>query len=367
MQLYVVAGTCGCAVLSSARWWRLVVCPRRAREGTFHSAWPDARARRERRAAGRASGLVSSWLVIPHEAHTLRAERRAVGLLPKLMSPPSAPTALPVGRHQWEARCALPANMSLPTSLPHILMVPKTGSRALNTLAFCPRYRELANLTRAKLLDNRVHMHSQLYIDCSLATLRDPCERLVSIFRHLKERYSPSRASSHWCRFRSTPACSTHWIHNASTVVKFVPLLRDNWAEIIGHSTKDEYSTKRHLIVAMPQYLWIGPLSRIICSQRLQQELPKLARTFGGCDPDSCDCVDVKAPAANQTSPSGCTSINPVTGRLQGFDYGGRRYDLEALRPEELAHTDESCAQTRALYARDERLWRRSCATPTGD
>ena len=293
------------------------------------------------------------------------------GLSPKLMSPPSADSH-PVSRHQWEAQCAPPASTSLPTSLPHILMVPKTGSRALHTLAYCPRYLELANLTRAKLLNQtilvRSHMHIQLYTKCSLATLRDPCERLVSIFRHLKERYSPSRSSSRWCKFTSTPACSTHWLHNASTVVKFVPLLRDNWGEIINHSTKDEFSTKRHLIVAMPQYLWIGPLSRVICSPRLQQELPSLAQTFGGCDPEACDCVDVKAPAAaNQTSPSGVTSINPYTGRLQGFDYGGRMYDLEALRPEDLAHTDESCAQTRGLYARDEQLWRRSCATPKHD
>ena len=82
--------------------------------------------------------------------------------------------------------------------------------------------------------ERHVWMHSQPYRPCSLATLRDPCERISSIFRHLKERYPQRSTTQHYCKYLTlngtpgTPACTTHWLHNAINISTFVALLAEH-------------------------------------------------------------------------------------------------------------------------------------------
>ena len=171
---------------------------------------------------------------------------------------PLGGSVLPASRGDWLATC----NRSLRGHVPHLLMVPKTGSRSLLALANCPGYVRYRTTRKAngRKPPNKVWFHNMAYRDCSIATLRDPCERAVSIFRHLKERYPVSQAEPKYCKFNATPACPQHWLHNATTVDDFVSLLATHWAEIAAHPITDTYSSKRHLVVALPQYRWIGPL-----------------------------------------------------------------------------------------------------------
>ena len=254
-------------------------------------------------------------------------------------------------------------------------MVPKTGSSTLHALAGCPNYMQNADGSRLPMKERHVWMHSQPYRPCSLATLRDPCERISSIFRHLKERYPQRSTTQHYCKYLTlngtpgTPACTTHWLHNATNISTFVELLAEHWSEILHHKLQDESSSKRHMVIAMPQHLWIGQYSRIVCTPQLTSDMPLLARELGGCAKEeaaegrggsmSCACVaNVTAQAAKGTA--GERNIGPQ-GQLQAHDWRGRHYDYAPWPPEQLALSTEGCAQTRALYKRDTQLWAKLC------
>jgi hypothetical protein len=91
---------------------------------------------------------------------------------------------------------------------PHLLMVPKTGSRSLTEMQLCPRY-----VVARK--ERRVHLHATTYLPCSLVSLREPCDRFRSIFRHLFELYH-RRTDPQYCNYISqSPSCPTHWFHRA--------------------------------------------------------------------------------------------------------------------------------------------------------
>ena len=252
-------------------------------------------------------------------------------------------------------------------------MVPKTGSRSLHLLAQCPGYVQYQRTRQNKTLADRqgtpnvVWMHSMAYRPCSIATLRDPCERIGSRFRHLKERYPPQRASQHWCKYSSTPACTTHWLHNATNLDSFVQLLGQHWPEIRDHNHMHEFSTKRHLVIAMPQSLWIGGWSRILCTPRITSELAPLARDIGACGTlDAPDCSCVSAKVTNRTDGRTATGtsdsrVGSAAGQRMGIDFSGRSYSYSQIDPEALALSPKRCAQTRQLYAGDAQLWTKLC------
>ena len=276
-------------------------------------------------------------------------------------------TALPVNVSTWRSHC----NITVPP--PHVLMVPKTGSRSLIALGKCPSYRHSHS-------QGRIHLHKTTYMPCTLATLREPCERVVSIFRHLKERYPKERTNDKYCMFHeTTPACSKHWLHKADNVSAFVSLLEAHWSQLLHHCMTDMISSRRHILVAMPQHIWIGKYSRVTCTSELTAQMPNLVEEFGGCPRDNgthpCACKAEVANAFANESRKG--SVKDATAQTQRgiagdkieleetmvFDWAARRYPFKQMRPEQLAISPSVCEQTRALYQQDAQLWKTLCGT----
>ena len=249
-------------------------------------------------------------------------------------------------------------NAACDGGLPHILMNPKTGSRTLGALAHCPVYFARKDPAHLKRKDREYffHYHSMLYQPCTLATLREPCDRVVSIFDHLSELYH-NRAGRQMCKYPFSPACPSHWLHNATSVDRFVTLLaeREIWEEVVGHDTNDTSSSRRHLVVALPQYLWLGNASRVVCTPRLSAEFVRLAVEYGGCasNASACDCIAKAQQTSNSSSNARGDSHK---------DFAG--HEIKNYRPhtkEERTLSRAGCALARQVYWRDAQLWDAMC------
>jgi hypothetical protein len=250
-------------------------------------------------------------------------------------------------RDAFDAECA--QRSALP---PRILMVPKAGSRTLVKLGNCTRYQE----ERAKHRP-RIHLHGVAYQPCTIASLREPCERAVSIFKHMYELYH-GRAKREYCTYAATPVCTTHWFHRATHVDEFAALLRDNFEEVLAHNMNDLRSSKRHRVVVMPQYLWLGGLSHVVCTPRLDEELPALASRFGCVNGTKCACAEQFATALGARSEA-VGSAHDVA-----VDWAGHRTQHKAA-PAQLNLSQAGCAVIRDVYARDTELWQQLCARRT--
>ena len=294
-------------------------------------------------ATSHAISLVAMVLSVPlHAGHATRAEidlaRANMTVRAQLANTGELPSP-----SEFEAVCV--SSRRLP---PDVLMVPKTGSRTLIKLNECPRYHRRG----------LIHLHATAYVPCSLATLREPCERVVSVFKHLYELYH-GRTMSKYCAHAASPSpvCPAHWFHRAAHVDDFVDLLAANWDEVLGHDMRNVVNSARHRVVAMPQYLWIGRLSHVVCTPRLADELPALARRHGCAhNATACACVDAVTNASAAPRPAGLGAAHDVP-----VDWRGRSTNASAGEAmTNLSH--RSCAATRQLYARDAHLWRALCA-----
>jgi hypothetical protein len=276
----------------------------------------------------------------------------------------SMPLVLPAASSTFAASC----NGQEP---PHVLMVPKTGSRTLIQLGMCPRYQDWRNPHRR----DRIHFHSEGYLPCSIATLREPCERIVSVYKHMYELYHRRTVQS-YCMYRPTPVCTTHWFHRATHVDEFVSLLRENWEEVLGHAMHDVRGSARHMIVNMPQYLWFGRLSHVVCTPQLDAAMPVLAARYGCAKP--CAQSSSTRAWASDGQFSGCalagrcmcgeqltnlssSSKSTASAHAAAKDWSGKPTPVRATD----AQTNLSraaCSAVRELYARDTELWRHACA-----
>lgn len=200
-------------------------------------------------------------------------------------------------------------------------MVPKTGSTVL--VAAFSRFLKCRGDAHSPF---HVNFHPQSYRPCSLATLRDPCERIVSQFDHLKNSYHwagvhgynddpkhcvkpaplswDSKPAAHnasailnesRAAWLYTPHCRSHWLHRTLTVETFVSQLRSHWAsEILQLEPKKAASSGpiRHMVITLPQHLWIGNESFIICNKRITTDVPRVASHFSSCEPDFAAAQD---------------------------------------------------------------------------
>ena len=136
-----------------------------------------------------------------------------------------------------------------------MLTVPKTGSSFASAV--------LSESNCCGRVQWRFHSH--LYRPCSIATLREPCRRAVSSYAHLRTLYP------------------RHWPGAAADVNEYVEALAQHWNLVAYHNPSETTGLKHHLTLAMPQHLWIGNASRVICNERLTQELPAVFRSVGCC------------------------------------------------------------------------------------
>ena len=130
----------------------------------------------------------------------------------------------------------------------------------------------------------------------------------------------------------------------------FALLLHANWREILSHDMDDLVSSARHRVVAMPQYLWVGNLSHVLCTSELDRKLPHAAALFGCPNRAACNCT----PAHNHGPPGAAAHANPV-------DWKGAP-TTAALRPHQLNLSEAACSLVREhIYARDFELWKGIC------
>ena len=196
----------------------------------------------------------------------------------------------------------------------HQMMVPKAGS------SFATDFLKASDHCCGKV---RWHFHTGLYQPCSFATLREPCSRAVSSFAHLREEYPK------------------FWPGLASTADEYVAALQVHWAQVLHHRVR-MVGWDRHLVLAMPQHLWIGNSSKVMCTERLDEELPAWFREIGCCKVATIAEVKANGPSYRSTSRSG------------------------TLTPSQANLSEASCAAVRELYSEDWLLYQRLCGGRTG-
>lgn len=283
-------------------------------------------------------------------------------------------TAFAALRRVSMAELALPDNFTsacraLPQ--PHaieVLMNPRSGSTLLVT-AFkrcgksvaIPRY------------------HAYTYRPCSIVSLRDPCERVVSQFVHIKESYGrgimgenaggdhgpckepelkafagDGNDGEHWNdkhRVNHTlyaPHCTNHWLHRVHTVEQFVEQLQMRWkSEIINLTPRDSAHRIRHMLVNLPQFWWIGKGSLIMCTPTLTRDLPRYAELLN-CSSLATQLHDAQVEANwnHQAHINASHNAYPLAHRRPGWD----------------TMSAETCRVVRTLYAKDAALWDANCA-----
>ena len=155
-----------------------------------------------------------------------------------------------------------------------VLAVPKSASVSL---AFSFGWSNKDK--RCKIKKPHFHQttyHSDWGTPCALSTLREPCDRALSIYHFLKKQYT----SHGECRGEKAAVCRSHWVHQAANFDEFVPLLKVHWSSVLGHIIVTR-GISRHLVLAMPQFLWIGQATRVLCTNRFSAEVNATAHDLG--------------------------------------------------------------------------------------
>ena len=170
----------------------------------------------------------------------------------------------------------------------------------------------------------------------SVTVIREPCERLVSQYRHFEILWGLKLKS--------------HWVRHAPDADAFVGLLRQHWSTIYANpllpfaNTSDgslprNYLTtgrEKHDVTLLPQALWVGNYTYVICLPQLASAMPALTA--------SLRCrrrADFNRYANHEVDPS---------------QAGGRKYTL----------SPGGCTATRELFRADAELWDRHCARTMG-
>ena len=197
-----------------------------------------------------------------------------------------------------------------------MMAVPKTGSSFLAALL---KFSDCCGKIR-------YNFHNSLYKPCSLATLREPCERVLSSYAHLRTVYP------------------THWPGLAKTADEFVIQLEAHWSQISSHNVKATSGHQHHLILAVPQYWYIGNGTRVICTERLDEELPDVFRSLGCCR------VAHTSHVHNSSKRIATTAVS------------------HRLNASQSHLSSAACATVRRLYWQDHHLYQSLCTRPrTGE
>ena len=219
------------------------------------------------------------------------------------------------------------------------------------------------------------YSHRRLAGRCTVATLRHPCDRIISIFAHLVWAYT---LHGECAEARTAPSlrCQQHWVHAArGDVSRFVGVLRDHWASV---STQDKYESAfdAHQMVALPQHRWVvrpvgngsvqgipdsAPVGsgesgrkwssdgRVLCWSRLDSDVRSLLRSVG-CPPGAAAALPPVSRALSRTPSQAAVAAQF---RASRSSTGAATLNLSL--------TSAACEDAKVLYAIDTRLHREHC------
>ena len=209
------------------------------------------------------------------------------------------------------------------------LMNPKTGGSSMVKWAgFCRP-------------EPRRRMHQGLYEPCSIASMREPCSRARSAFAnlrseclrncHLQVPFNDSTPGARGsCAGSEVTACR---LSNHDTFLGFAKYLKLHWQKAVMAMPLVVQGIRRVNVMVFPQYLWVGNASQIVCTEKMDTELPKVAASVGLRCP--------KTPIPHE-------------------DHGIHRNETDTLKPDTSGDM-EACQIIRGLYDADVQLWRRYC------
>ena len=247
-----------------------------------------------------------------------------------------------------------------------ILRVPKAGSTsfAYSLSRACNHAR--GSRPRLKILQQHELAKTDGCANPTVALVRDPCERLVSMYRHMDIHVL------HELHHR------THWVRAAKDADQFVSLLRTRWPQVMASRVLpfvDGWSTRegarpqpsweafwraslRHDVTLMPQVLWLSNSTYAICMHDFQAAALELMRAM------QCSPVGVDAPAdaaryqhetllrhLHLNALHGLSATRATSGYAPAATVNRSKFDLSA----------SGCVATRELYAEDAALWDRLC------
>ena len=223
---------------------------------------------------------------------------------------------------------------------PRLLRVPKSASTTFSS--FAEGCNEL--LRDPHLFFQHEAPPSDSCREASVATLREPCERFVSMYRQLETNFA---YDTPLCRYYKRE-CHMHFVHLASNVSDFVRLVRARWLSLLGTPSisLDTMPPRgigtslllKHGILAVPQALWIGNYSVVLCVPSLTEEMARLHREL--------HCRG-QTPASRAASNQTWLNVHAATDGT-----ASSRYTLSLA----------ACAEVRKLYHQDTMLWERLCA-----
>ena len=218
------------------------------------------------------------------------------------------------------------------------------------------------------------YSHRRLAGRCTVATLRHPCDRIISIFAHLVWAYT-----LHGECAAPSLRCRQHWVHAArGDVSRFVGVLRDHWASV---STQDKYESalEAHQMVALPQHRWVvrpvanssahgitdGALvsrgergrtwskdSRVLCWSRLDSDVRSLLRSVG-CPPEAAAALPPVSRAMSRTPSQAAVAAQFRAVATSRTSTGATTLNLTL--------TNAACDDVKVLYEMDARLHREHC------
>ena len=146
-----------------------------------------------------------------------------------------------------------------------------------------------------------------------VTVIREPCSRAHSLL-------------AHW--HREFPA--SHPIQRITTLPQLATFLRQNWASVTKRPWPERDLRLHHYIVGWPQAWYVDGCTRVLCFERISQELPAFCTARGG----------------------GSNGIG-----------GGNTHNVSRARTADEA----GCADIRRLYAEDAALHDRHCVRAESD
>ena len=199
----------------------------------------------------------------------------------------------------------------------NVLLVPKTGSTSLNELVktACKR----PETPHIRVWGSHEVVPSDTCQTASVAMLRNPCERLPSMYRHFEILWGLHRNAR----------LNRHWVQQAPNADVFVSLLRTHWHEVMGNKMLPfvvnngttpnvgrsfQSSAQKHDVTLMPQALWFGNMTVALCVTRFEEEVSDLFSAVG-CKPiaERYSNHEVNASSDKYTlSPAGCRATRAL-------------------------------------------------------
>ena len=304
-------------------------------------------------------------------AYWQRAQLVAQRLRSASEAQPSRTVAELVNRCGHVGPSSVAANTTRPQSArPKILRVPKSASSFfLTTMA------NGCNESRRDpiVLGEHQAPPSDNCGQITLATLREPCDRFVSIYRQFESTYASDNAL---CSYYAG-LCRKHWLRKAKNVSDFFYLTRARWISILGapsatltdqhagRGVDDKlYLPAKYSIHAMPQSLWIGNFTVVLCvtDGTGERMVGNMWRHGGLRD----EVVHVRHELKCRGKPSSLLLVGNTSGHM----FNAHKPRSSPVRD----HADEAatggveeasrytlspavCADIRALYDKDTALW----------